>query len=118
MLRAKPKPKVRSGIERGPERRFPTHLQWIRTRACSVPGCENRQIEAAHVRLGLPAGEQGGTGMKPSDIWTIPLCARCHFAQHTMGEETFARKNGINMVEIALACQKQSPHRWRWEQEE
>lgn len=67
---------------------------------------------------GVAGGEQGGTSMKPSDIWTIPLCARCHFAQHTMGEETFARKNGINMVEIAKACQRQSPHRWRWEQEE
>lgn len=115
-LKARPKPK--SAVVKDGRIRCSSHLQWVRTRACSVPRCNRHQIEAAHVRLGLPAGEQGGTSVKPSDIWVIPLCARHHLLQHAMGEASFAKEAGINMVDIALACQRQSPHRHKWEQEE
>lgn len=43
--------------------------------------------EAHHIRLGL----SGGTGMKPSDELTIPLCHTHHSELHTFGEDSFLR---------------------------
>lgn len=40
--------------------------------------------EAAHVRIRT----NGGTGIKPSDEFVVPLCSNCHRTQHG-GERTF-----------------------------
>ena len=77
--------------------RCPAHLKWVREHACCVPGCHGRPIEAAHVRTGT----DGGTGQKPSDFWTVPLCGTVfgagvaeghHAEQHRIGEPAFERK--------------------------
>jgi len=64
-------------------------------------------IECAHVRTGT----DGGTGIKPSDKWTISLCKDCHAHQHEMGESTFEIFYGIDMKALAQAFYKASPHK-------
>ena len=100
------------------EREFPSHRAWVRKHFCAVPGCPSDRIEAAHVRKNLPAGEQGGTGIKPHDKWCIPLCFGHHAEQHLFGELTFAGKYGLDLVALAMQFAKESPHRHRWEQPE
>jgi hypothetical protein len=72
-----------------------------------VPGCEDRPIECAHVRLGT----DGGTGIKPSDKWCISLCRAHHAEQHQIGEQSFAASYGINLKRIAEEFFHASPHR-------
>ena len=88
------RPKVRSGIERAPKREWPKHRQWVRGHECLVSGCMNRDIEAAHVRTG---GTGGGTGIKPSDWWCVPLCSEHHKLQHSVGEREFERMYQIDL---------------------
>ena len=66
-------------------------------------------IECAHVRLGT----DGGTSLKPSDRWTISLCADHHREQHSLGEATFEKKYGVDLVELAEAFAERSPLRIR-----
>jgi hypothetical protein len=58
--------------------------------------------EAAHVR----SGADGGTGLKPSDRYSLPLCASCHRtgrgAQHTIGEARFWALLRIDPLNVAL----------------
>lgn len=88
------------------------HLKWLRGCKCAIDTslCSSR-IEAAHVRRGT----DGATGVKPGDCWAIPLCDIHHREQHQCGEETFERRYGIDMREIARACWDNSPHRLAWE---
>lgn len=87
-------------------KRSPAHRSWIRGHACSACGSETA-IECAHVRNGT----DGGTGLKPSDKWTISLCRDCHARQHRMGEPVFEQSYGINMKALAEAFFRASPHR-------
>jgi hypothetical protein len=91
-------------------RRSPAHRAWIRGHACSACG-STTAIECAHVRVGT----DGGTGIKPSDRWTISLCKNCHAEQHIIGEKSFEEYRGINMRELAEAFFKASPHRHKLE---
>lgn len=59
------------------------HLQFIRKLPCCV--CGKMPSEAAHIRMGY----FGGTGMKPGDDCTVPLCKPCHTEQHQLGEVAF-----------------------------
>jgi hypothetical protein len=42
-------------------------------------------ICAAHIRIGT----NGGTALKPSDDFTVPLCFNHHQLQHSFGERKF-----------------------------
>ena len=60
------------------------HLKFIRSLPCCA--ClKTFTVQAAHIRK----GNDGGTGLKPSDCYTVPLCADCHLTQHSEGEVTF-----------------------------
>lgn len=91
-------------------RRSPAHRAWVRLHACSACG-SYAGIECAHVR----GGTDGGTGMKPSDRWTISLCKDCHAEQHRIGEIAFAFKYGINMLALAEEFFRRSPHKRKME---
>lgn len=90
--------------ERGPLR-SPAHLDWVRSHACSVANCFEREIEAAHVRIGT----DGGMGMKPGDNWTVSLCWRHHQRLHRYGERTFERLTGLQLKPLAEAFADKSP---------
>ena len=87
------------------KRRSPSHCNFVRDHDCCVPGCKRRPIEVAHVRIGGNAG----IGQKPSDRWTISLCADCHREQHTIGEKSFEQKHGIDMKALAEEFARKSP---------
>lgn len=96
------------GMKEAPQIRNASHLRWIRGFECSAKGslCTDR-IEAAHVRTGT----DGGTSVKPSDSWVIPLCWFHHAEQHQIGEARFEKKHCIDMRATAVALWAKSPHR-------
>lgn len=91
-------------------KRSPAHRKWVRDHACSACG-STTAIECAHVR----SGTGGGMGFKPSDRYCISLCKSCHSDQHRMGEATFQALWDIDMLELAEAFFKASPHRHKLE---
>jgi hypothetical protein len=48
--------------------------------------------------------------LKPSDCWAISLCARHHAEQHGAGEAAFEKAHGLDLVAIAEAFARRSPH--------
>lgn len=104
-------PRRKKARGKGPQERNPSHLRWIRGFECLVCHKTGQRsissIEAAHVRTGT----DGGMGVKPSDQWTVPLCAVHHSHQHQIGEAAFERKYGVNLKEEAMALYRKSPHR-------
>lgn len=87
-------------------RSCPAHRAWVRRHHCSVPGCLSLPIECAHVR----SGTDGGTALKPSDRWVISLCRLHHAEQHRIGEAAFEKKHGLDLLAIAEAFARKSPH--------
>ncbi len=81
------------------DREQPWHQKWIRTLTCLGCGASPQKatIECAHVRNGT----DGGTGLKPSDRFTVPLCSDCHREQHNVGEVTFWGDRHIDAVATA-----------------
>jgi hypothetical protein len=95
--------------------RSPQHLAHLRGFVCAVSlthghECQGK-IEAAHVRNGT----DGGTSLKPSDCWALPLCRDHHAEQHRIGERSFDTKDQINMKSIAEKLWKASKHRLAFE---
>jgi len=96
------------------ERKFPTHLQWVRGFACICfkhGSCEGK-IEAAHVDY---AGGKG-MGIKVPDYHAVPACAYHHAESHRIGIKTFEAKYGVSFLAEAQKLARVSPHRWRWEE--
>ena len=94
------------------------HLQFCRGFRCSIadkPGhkCEGK-IEACHVR----SGTDGGTSLKPSDCWVIPICSEGHKLQHQIGEAAFETRFGIDMKAIARKLWQVSSHRLKYERKQ
>jgi len=89
-------------------RACPAHRAWVRRHRCSVLGCLAGPIECAHVRRGT----DGGQGLKPSDRYTISLCRDHHAEQHRIGEAGFEKRYDIDLMALAEAFARKSPH-WR-----
>lgn len=83
------------------------HLAAIRSLQCLV--CGSAPVEAAHIRTGsIKHGKRPvGVGERPSDLWTVPLCHRCHRtgpeAQHAGNELAFYQRHRIDPFATALA---------------
>ena len=112
MLPKRRKP-PKMGLNEAPQIRSAGHLKWIRGHECSVAHdpsarCDGK-IEAAHVRTGT----DGGTSVKPSDCWAIPLCSHHHRVQHQVGERLFEKRYLVSMKSIAEQLWQRSPHRPR-----
>jgi hypothetical protein len=80
------------------------HLAWIRSQPCCVPGCGLQPVEAHHVRTAA----NSGTGLKPSDWDTVPLCHIHHFALHARGRASFEAKYRVSLEAVMLFCQAAS----------
>lgn len=50
-------------------------------------------------------GEQSGTGTKPSDYRTAPLCRPCHDEYHSVGELSFWGRDTQAELELVMARQ-------------
>lgn len=93
------------------DRRFPTHMQWVRGFVCICfkhGGCEGK-TEAAHVDYA------GGKGMsiKVADYHVVPMCSKHHQESH-QGVKTFEAKYGVSMLAEAEKLAKVSPKRHLW----
>jgi len=80
------------------------HLDFIRSLPC-VSCFNDIETEAAHIRSECRMYGKTTTGMqqKPSDMWTLPLCGRCHRIQHTGNEKNFWANLGVNPWVLALS---------------
>ena len=108
LLPNSPRPrKLKRARRLRPGRCCPAHRAWVRRHRCSVPGCEARTIECAHVRIGT----DGGQGLKPSDCWTISLCREHHSEQHHIGELAFEARYKLELKALAETFVRASPHR-------
>lgn len=89
-----------------PSPRCPEHLAWIRTLPCTVRGClTGEAIHAHHVRNGTGAG----TGLKPGDEWTVPICPQHHREIHQAGRKTFEDRYQVDLRETAIRLAAASP---------
>lgn len=83
------------------------HCNFVRQHACTNCG-STAGIEVCHVRIGSGAG----TGQKPDDFRSVPMCGPCHRLQHT-GERTFwskyAKREGHTVEAVIDALCKDSP---------
>lgn len=98
-------PKLAPRPARPDPKRCPEHLAWIRTLPCCAYPCGAQDVQAHHVRV----RSRGGTGVKPGDEWTIPLCNEHHREGHDHGWRTFETKYAIDLREIALELAASSP---------
>jgi len=81
----------------------PVHRKFIRTFLCSVwkndGVCDDRHVvDCAHVRTAA----NSGTGIKPSDLYLLPLCRIHHREQHNIGQPAFERKYAAELGNMTL----------------
>lgn len=85
--------------------RNPAYLDWLRKQPCVASG--NKAQCAHHIRLGT----NGGSSLKPSDYFCIPLRNEFHttglFAIHVVGEETFFKEFKLDPRKIFVKYLKQ-----------
>lgn len=81
------------------------YLSWLRKQPCVASG-EKAQC-AHHIRIGT----NGGSAIKPSDYFCIPLLNEYHttglFAIHVIGEETFFKQFKLNPNQLFIKYLKQ-----------
>lgn len=97
-------PKIRKAPKRSSRWRSQAHLNFVRSRACSVCGSDVA-VEAAHVRMFSGAG----LGQKPDDFRAVSLCRNCHACQHSLGEPSFWSRYDFDVEELIEAFCKASP---------
>lgn len=105
------------------ERSLPQFRRWVKTLGCSVKGCQNADIDPAHIRCDLPADAlKGGTSIKSHDIWIIPLCRMHHNEQGDDGERSFYVKYKLAPVALAATLlslwQRETPAGRKYQQEQ
>ena len=93
------------GCKEPTKRVYAAHKAFVRRHRCSVQGCPNEPSVAAHVR----SSRDGGTQIKPHDAWCISLCREHHDQQHNIGERSFAKLHGIDLLGLAKAFASRSP---------
>lgn len=91
-------------------KRSPAHRAWVRRHQCVVEGCSAMPIECAHIRR----ANNSGMGFKPSDAFTVSLCKEHHAESHR-GEQTFETKHTVDLLALAEAFYRASPHRHKLE---
>ena len=103
------RPKQKLGVRQVEKRDWPQHRKFVRGCMCLVRDCHSDKIECAHVRHGLQDGEQGGVGLKPHDMWAVPLCHDHHAEAHRIGHKSFERKYRLDLRGSAIGLAKRSP---------
>lgn len=101
-------PRIERPRRANEDRSCSAHRAWVRRHKCCVDGCGSLPTECAHVRRGT----DGGQGLKPSDRWTISLCRTHHAEQHQIGEVAFEKRYNLELVALAEAFARRSPH-WK-----
>jgi hypothetical protein len=101
-------PLIAKPTRRKRDRECRPHLEFVRSHQCSVKSWACRgSIEAHHIRTAA----NSGTGLKPPDWWTVPLCLIHHRELHATGQGEFNRVHGIDLAGIARFFAETSPFR-------
>jgi hypothetical protein len=79
------------------------HLNYIRSLPCYISNQEPSQ--ACHIRI----LSDGGTGLKPSDYYTLPFIHQYHKMQTDIGEQSFYALFNINPFTYAKDLVIMSP---------
>lgn len=79
------------------------HLNYIRSQPCMIGQMAGSQ--ACHIRILT----DGGTGIKPSDFYILPMEYRYHKISHDIGEARFYKEWQINPFIYAQMYVKMSP---------
>ena len=85
------------------------HLKFIRELPCVI--CtDTTRTEACHIRYSDSRYlKLTGSGEKPDDMWTVPMCNRHHKEQTAMGEgPKFWERYGFDPHALALMLHKHS----------
>lgn len=102
----------KGGSPQGSTGRDTKHLALIRQLPCLSCDTDPAGI-AAHVRMTRVGKPIAGTGNKPGDHWTLPLCPQCHTdgpnAQHVVGEVPFWRGLGLDALVVCQRLYAASP---------
>lgn len=72
--------------------------QFVKRQPCAarhLGGCSG-PIDPAHIRFGTPDRPNPGLGRKNHDRWCNPLCRAHHDQQHSMKEQAFWARVGID----------------------
>ncbi|KFL31412.1 hypothetical protein JP75_07560 [Devosia riboflavina] len=87
--------------QKQPRRHDKQHMAWLHELPSVVPGHE--PVQVAHIRYADDryGKRSAGTGLKPSDCWTVPLAADQHRRQHSMNERQYWEAVGIDPILIA-----------------
>lgn len=91
--------------QRQPRVENPAFLAFVRCQPCCACG-KFPPSQAAHVRYSdaFSGNINPGAGAKPDDAKCVPLCQMCHVGpggQHTMGEQQFWAKVGVDPFKLA-----------------
>lgn len=116
-LRAKKPARGRESTRMPEAARSPDHRAWIAEQPCCLIGIRATghpfphmcagDVVAAHIRIGT----KGGTGYKPNDGYTLPMCSiNAHGEEHE-GARTFAAKWGFDPKAKAIEYADRSPFR-------
>jgi len=79
------------------------HLNFIRSLPCYIS--EQEPSQACHIRI----LSDGGTGLKPSDYYTLPFIHQYHKMQTDIGEQSFYALFNINPFTYAKDLVIMSP---------
>lgn len=81
-----------------PNHRNTLYLTWLRSQNCAASG--QKAEVAHHMRLGT----NGGSALKPSDYFCLPLTEEYHtqgsMAVHLIGEESFIELYELDLIEL------------------
>lgn len=102
----------RKGGKPSEVKRDANYLALIRRCPCLSCDCDPAGV-AAHVRMTRAGKPIAGTGIKPGDQWSLPLCQACHTdgpkAQHKIGELKFYSDLGLDPLVICQRLYVASP---------
>lgn len=83
-----------------PNHRNSSYLSWLRLQDCAASG--QKAEVAHHMRLGT----NGGSALKPSDYFCLPLTEEYHthgsMAVHLIGEESFIEFYQLDLIELFI----------------
>lgn len=78
---------------------LPKYLDWLKDKPCCVCGKEpyaDHKSIPHHCRV----NGSGGTGIKPSDTYALPLCHKCHDSLHRGCRLFLGGEEYVDMVEL------------------
>jgi hypothetical protein len=84
------------------ERENEQRLQFCRDILICLSCGRHGHVDPAHIRVidSYFGKNDAGMGLKPYDVWTVPLCRPCHDAQHRTSEAKYWGSIGFDLASM------------------